>query len=104
MFLDMEIYFDRSGRIYYPGDTITCTIDVESMFKIKCKYVKVRLRCPYRKSNVEEFRIYGIADQRINKTSGHSNFKIGDKGWCLVFVFVHYIECIFVFVYPFICC
>lgn len=83
MLLDMEIYFDHPGRIYYPGDRITCKIDVESTFKIKCKYVKVRLRCPYRKSNVEEFRIYEIANRRTNKTDKDDwNYKIGEIGLC----------------------
>lgn len=85
MLLDVEMYFDHPGRIYCPGDTITCKIDVESTFKIKCKYIKVRLRCPYRKNDVEEFRIYKIANQRISTTKDHRNYRVGDIGMCVYF-------------------
>lgn len=84
MLLDVEIYFDHPGRFYYPGDTISCQIDVQSTFKIKCKYVKVRLRCPYRKSNDEEFRIYEIAKVKINADNRQCD-RGGGKGWFVYF-------------------
>lgn len=78
----LDIDFDRLGA-YYPGDTFTCTINVQSWFKINCKYVKVRLRCPYRKGGVEVFRVYEIANQRIDTGKDESDFRIGAKGSCV---------------------
>ncbi|XP_037037817.1 uncharacterized protein LOC119075473 [Bradysia coprophila] len=74
----LDIDFDRPGT-FYPGDTFTCTVDVQSWFKINCKYVKVRLRCPYRKSEVEVFRVYEIANQRIDTGEDESDYRIGGK-------------------------
>lgn len=93
MLLDMDIYFDHPSRIYNPGDTISCTIDVQSTFKIRCKYIKVRLRCPYRKSNVEVFRIYEIPNKRNSKQNKQWDYTIGERGWFDVYYrcyFVHH--------------
>ncbi len=79
----LDIDFQRPGT-FCPGDIFSCKIDVQSLFKIKCKYVKVRLRCPYRKDLVEEFRIYEIANQRITtveKDDGEElEYGVGGKG------------------------
>lgn len=80
----LDIDFARPGT-FYPGDTFTCTVDVQSWFKINCKYVKVRLRCPYRKTEVEVFRVYEIANQRIDTGDDESDYRIGGKGLCVFF-------------------
>lgn len=76
----LDIDFARLG-IYNPEETFTCKIDVRSMFNVKCKYVKVRLRCPYRHDNAEEFRVYAIAN-RIDGADGSD--QIVGKGLYLV--------------------
>lgn len=79
MFLDIEIYLDHADRVYYPGDTVTCKIDVQSMFRINCKHVRARIRCPFRSKEVEYFRVYEIAKKRIAKP--HTDqCRIGEKG------------------------
>lgn len=80
MFLDIETYFAHPGRRYCPGDTFACVIDVQSTFKIKCKYIKVRLRCPYKKDEVEQFRIYEIASQRIGALNDDWDYETGERG------------------------
>lgn len=81
MFLDMEIYFDHPDRVYSPGDTITCKIDVQSMFKINCKFIRARVRCPFKNKKIEYFRIYEIATKRIARTDTDQwEYRIGEKG------------------------
>lgn len=77
MFLDYDIYFDRPDRVYSPGDTVTCKIDVKSMFNINCKYVRARFRCPFKSKEIEYFRIYEIASKRI---ATRKKYRIGEKG------------------------
>lgn len=80
----LAIDFERPDEIFCPGDTFTCKFDVQSMFKIKCKYVEVQLRCPYRKELAEEFRIVEIANQRITTADegDETECRVGGKGLC----------------------
>lgn len=79
MFLNIETYFDHPG--YSPGDTITCLINVNSMFKLNCKYVRARFRCPFQKNKIEYFRVYEIANKRIAKSDKDLwKYRIGEKG------------------------
>lgn len=81
MFLDYEIYFDRPDRAYSPGDTVTCKIDVKSMFSLNCKYVRARFRCPFKSKDVEYFRIYEIASKRIaTRSKDQWKYRNGEKG------------------------
>lgn len=88
MFLDMDIYFDHPDRVYLPGDTVTCLITVKSLFQVKCKYVRARIRCPFNKSDVEIFRVYQIATKRIPRTDKDQwHYRVGEKGlWSFEFV------------------
>lgn len=91
----LQIDFERPEGIFCPDETFTLKFDVQSMFKIKCKYVEVQLRCPYRKDLVEEFRIVEIANQRITTTTADegddTDYRVGGKGLCS---HCHYIVCI----------
>lgn len=66
MFLDLEIKFNENNRIYNPGDTTTCEIYVTSTFRMHCKYITLRLRCPYTKKGPEYFRKYETAKSAVN--------------------------------------
>lgn len=81
--LDIDFDLPLPGT-FCPGDTFTCKIDVHSMFKLKCKYVKVRLRCPHAKSDAEEFRIYEIANLVTADENG-KDYQIAGKGLLRVF-------------------
>lgn len=81
MFLDMEVYFDHPDRVYSPGDLVTCKIEIKSMFKINCKFIRARLRCPFKNKKIEHFRIYKIATKRIARTDTDQwDYRIGEKG------------------------
>ncbi len=81
MFVDMETYFDHPDRLYSPGDTVTCKINVKTRFNISCKYVRARFRCPFKKKSVEYFRVYEMARKRIpRKDADQWDYRIGEKG------------------------
>lgn len=81
MLLDIELYFDHPDRLYSPGDTITCKVDIRSRFNLKCRFVRARLRCPFKSKEVEYFRVYEIARKRITRTDKDQwEYKIGEKG------------------------
>lgn len=81
MFLDIDIYYDHPDRVFSPGDTVTFKIDVRSMFKIKCKYVRARFRCPFQNKEIEYFRIYEVARKWIARTDKDSwEHRNGEKG------------------------
>lgn len=82
MFLDIDIDFDHPGRIYSPGDVITCRIYVQSTFNINCKHIYVRFCCPYDNEEKEYFRLYKTANQRISivENAGTLHDETGPKG------------------------
>lgn len=63
MLLDIETYFDHSSRIYNPGEKIHCKIDIKSTFSLRCKYIMVRLCCPYKNKEIEYFRSFENANK-----------------------------------------
>lgn len=83
MFLDTNVRLERSG-IAYDAQTFYCLIEVESTFKMKCKYIKVRLRCPHDNGGVEYFRVYVVPYRLIGE-----NQSIGEKG---SFVNLYFVE------------
>lgn len=86
----LTIDFVRPGLLhpFHPGDTLTCAINVQSWFKINCKYVRVRLRCPYETSEAEVFQVYEIANYMIETGGNEPNYRIGAKGLCVFRCFV----------------
>ncbi|XP_063709945.1 uncharacterized protein LOC134838360 isoform X2 [Culicoides brevitarsis] len=72
MFVDVvELLFDSYGKVYHPGDVLTCHIVVHSAFNLNCKFVRARLIAPYKNSKNEYFRVYRVA--KLKKTSLRTN-------------------------------
>lgn len=82
MLLDIDIDFDHPRRTYNPGDTIKCKIDVQSTFNLTCKYITVRLVCPYKNKEIEYFRVYETARRRNAALNSDDQWKdkSGAKG------------------------
>lgn len=83
MFVDVvELNFDSYGKVYHPGDVLTCHIVVNSAFNLNCKFVRVRLIAPYHNKRNEYFRVYRIAriKQSSLRTNGTIKEEVGEEG------------------------
>lgn len=83
MFVDVvELNFDSYGRVYHPGDVLTCHIVVNSAFNLSCKFVRARLVAPYHNQRKEYFRVYEIATIKRSslRTNGTIKEETGDEG------------------------
>lgn len=83
MFVDVvELNFDSYGKVYHPGDVLTCHIVVHSAFNLNCKFVRARLIAPYKHEKNEYFRVYSIAKIKRSslRTNGTIKEEIGEEG------------------------
>lgn len=47
MFLDIDLKYDNPARSYYPGAVVNVEVLINASLRLRCRSVKVVIKCPY---------------------------------------------------------